>query len=190
MQSFSNSKKLSLALMLCIGATPIIGENAKKTIPTTTTTKIVGHTLLATVLITYLRLVTKKTAPKRVLPKDDSLAEQLWYFFDEILVGQIEKGERPDKLVINETNPNELVYKYSKVEARGIAGTLYSTLKPIIIPALTLMVLLNKSSEDVYCGWANMVKFAQNPFQYFADLDEKCTANANKNSVSAAPSTK
>lgn len=190
MQTFSNSKKLSLALMLCIGATPIIGENAKKPIPTSTFTKIVGTSVLTTVLITYLRLIMKKTAPKRVYPKDDSLSEQLWYAFDELWVGQIEKGERPDKLVINEENPNELIYKYSKIEARGVAGTLYSSLKPVILPALTLMVLFNKSSEDVYCGLINMIKFAQNPFQYFADLDEKCTANANKNSVSATPSTK
>lgn len=175
MQSFSYSKKLSLVLMLCVGATPIIGENAKKPIPTTTLTKVIGHSILATALISYLRLVTKKTAPQRVYPKDDSLSEQLWYAFDELLVGQIEKGERADKLVINDENPNELIYKYSKIEARGVAGFLYSTLKPVIIPALTLMVLLNKSSEDVYCGVINALKFAQNPFQYFAELDEKCT---------------
>lgn len=189
MQTFSNSKKLSLALMLCIGATSITAENARKSIPTTTTTQIVGHTLLATVLITYLRLLTKKTAPKRVYPKDDSLRELLWYFFDELLVGQIEKGERPEKLLIDEES-NELIYKYSKIEARGLAGVLYSTLKPVILPAATLMVLFNKSSEDVYCGIINALKFAQNPFQYFADLDEKCTANANKNSVSASVTNK
>lgn len=178
MQSFSYTKKLSLVLMLCMGATPIIGDNPKQAIPTTTTTKVIGHTVLATVLVTYLRLIMKKTAPKRVYPKDDSLSEQLWYAFDELWVGQMEKGERADKLVINDENPNELIYKYSKIEARGVAGILYSTLKPVIIPALTLMVLLNKSSEDVYCGVINALKFAENPFQYVADLDEKCTAKA------------
>jgi energy-coupling factor transporter transmembrane protein EcfT len=182
MQSFIFSKKLSLALILCLGAAPFANAKEPK-VPTSTFTKVVGHTVLATALITYLRLVTKKTTPKRVYPKDDSLKEQLWYLFDELLVGQAEKGERPDKLVINDENPNELVYKYSKVEARGVAGTLYSTLKPVIIPALTLMVLLNKSSEDVYCGIANMLKFATNPFQYFEELDEKCLANANKKTV-------
>ena len=179
MQLFSYNKKLSLALMLCMGASPIIGDNAKKPIPTTTTTKIVGHTVLATVLVTYLRLIMKKTTPKRVYPKDDSLSEQLWFAFDELWVGQMEKGERADKLVINEENPNELIYKYSKIEARGVAGTVYSALKPIIIPALTLMVILNKSSEDVYCGVINALKFADNPFDYLANLNTKCTDLAN-----------
>lgn len=174
MQSFSYTKKLSLVLMLCMGATPIIGDNAKKPIPTTTTTKIVGHTVLATVLITYLRLIMKKTAPKRVYPKDDSLSEQLWYAFDELWVGQMEKGERADKLVINDENPNELIYKYSKIEARGVAGILYSTLKPVIIPALTLMVLLNKNSGDIVCGYNNAKQFAKNPLAYLELLFDSC----------------
>jgi hypothetical protein len=182
MQTFTFSKKLSLALMLCIGAAPLIGENSKKVIvplvPTSTTTRIIGGTILATTLITFLRLITKKTAPKRVYPKDDSLNEQLWYAFDELLVGQAEKGERPDKLVINEENPNELVYKYSKVEARGVAGILYSTLKPIIIPALTLLVLLNKSSSDIVCGYRNALAFGENPILYFQNLLEECSTKS------------
>lgn len=179
MQSFTFTKKLSLILILCLGVAPLINAKDPK-VPTSTFTKVVGTTVLTTTLITFLRLITKKTAPKRVYPKDDSLNEQLWYAFDELWVGQVEKGERPDKLVINEENPNELVYKYQKIEARGVAGTLYSTLKPVVIPALTLMVLLNKSSEDVYCGVINMIKFATNPFQYCEELDAKCVANATK----------
>lgn len=182
MQSFIFSKKLSLALILCLGAAPIIGENAKKPVvplvPTSIATKIIGGTILTATLITFLRLITKKTAPKRVYPKDDSLSEQLWYAFDELWVGQVEKGERPDKLVINEENPNELVYKYSKVEARGIAGTLYSTLKPVIIPALTLFVLFNKNSSDVVCGYRNAMTFAENPILYFQNLLNECTSKS------------
>lgn len=175
MQSFSYSKKLSLALMLCVGVMPLTGADAKKPkIATSTLTKVVGTTVLATTLITFLRLLTKKTAPKRIYPKDDSLAEELWYYFDELWVGQMEKGERPDKLVINEENPNELVYKYSKVEARGVAGIIYSILKPVIIPALTLMVLLNKNSSDVVCGYKNAKEFATNPFAYLEFLFEDC----------------
>lgn len=188
MQSFSYTKKLSLVLMLCMGATPIIGDNAKKPIeplvPTSRTTRIIGGTILATTLITFLRLITKKTAPKRVYPKDDSLNEQLWYAFDELWVGQMEKGERADKLVINDENPNELVYKYSKIEARGVAGILYSTLKPVIIPALTLLVLFNKNSSDVVCGYKNALEFAENPILYFQHLLDECS---NKSEVVGKP---
>lgn len=190
MQISSSSKKLSLVLTLCIGATPIMADQTeakKQTVPwvkTSTLTRIVGHTVLAATLITFFRLLTKKTAPKRVYPKDDSLKELLWYYFDELLVGQMEKGERPDKLVINEENPNELVYKYSKVEARGAAGILYSTLKPVIIPLLTLMVLLNKSSSDVVCGYKNARAFADNPFTYCKNLIDECS---NKSEVVGQP---
>lgn len=164
--------------MLCIGASPLMSlADKKEPIPTSTLTKVVGYTLLATVLTTYLRLVMKKTAPKRVLPKDDSLSEQLWYYFDELLVGQMEKGERPEKLVIDE-NTGELVYKYSKIEARGLAGILYSTLKPVIIPALTLLVLLKTNTKDVYCGVLNALEFADNPFEYLRSLHEKCKTNS------------
>lgn len=175
MQSFSYSKKMSLFLMLCIGAAPAIGNTDSKQprIKTSTLTKVVGTTLLTTTLVTFLRLITKKTAPKRVLPKDDSFQEQAWYYFDELLVGQMEKGERPDRLVIDEET-GELVYKYSKIEARGFAGILYSTLKPVIIPALTLLVLLNKNSEDVVCGYKNALSFAKNPFAYFELLFSDC----------------
>lgn len=173
MQSFSINKKLSFALMFCIGAAPIIGQEAPKPIPTTTFTKAVGTTVILTALITYLRLVTKKTAPKRVEPKDDSIQELLWYFFDELLVGQIEKGERPDRLVIDE-DTGELIYKYSKIEARGFAGILYSSLKPVIIPALTLLVLLKTNTKDVYCGVLNALEFAENPFEYLRKLHVSC----------------
>lgn len=179
MQKFSYSKKLSLVLMLCVGTTPIIGENARKPkISTSTFTTIVGTTVLTTTLVTFLRLILKKTAPKRVYPKDDSLNEQLWYAFDELWVGQMEKGERPDKLIINEENPNELIYKYSKIEARGVAGILYSTLKPVIIPALTLLVLLNKNSGDVVCGYNNAIEFAKNPFAYLEFLFSDCNKDS------------
>lgn len=176
MQSLSYSKKISFALMLCIGSAPFMSFAEKKApkIPTSTLTTIVGTTVLTTTLITFLRLLTKKTQPKRVYPKDDSLQELLWYYFDELWVGQAEKGERPDKLVINEENPNELVYKYSKIEARGVAGVLYSTLKPVIIPALTLLVLLNKNSSDVVCGYNNAKSFAKNPFAYLEFLFDNC----------------
>ena len=191
MQSFTFSKKLSLTLMLCIGAAPLTAEKPKKVVvplvPTSTATRIIGGTILATTLITFLRLITKKTAPKRVYPKDDSLNEQLWYTFDELWVGQMEKGERPDKLVINEENPNELVYKYSKVEARGVAGILYSTLKPVIIPALTLFVLLNKNSTDVVCGYKNAVQFATNPFTYLQLLFADCESKSNTLEVDIKP---
>lgn len=177
MQTFSHSKKLSLALMLCISAAPIIGEDAKKPfeplVPTSKFTRVVGTSLLTATVITFLRLLTKKTAPKRVLPKDDSLLALLWYYFDELLVGQMEKGERPEKLVIDE-EAGELIYKYSKIEARGLAGVLYSILKPVIIPTATLLVLLKANVKDIYCGVLNFKDFAENPFTFFQLLHEKC----------------
>lgn len=190
MQTFSNKKILSLALMICIGATPVLAENAKLNvvpvgpkIKTSKLTTAIGTATLLTVVISYLRLVTKKTAPKRVEPKDDSLLELLWYYFDELLVGQMEKGERPDKLIIDE-DTGELVYKYSKIEARGAAGILYSSLKPVIIPALTLLVLFNKSSSDVVCGYKNALEFAVNPFAYLENLFSECE---NKSEIVGKP---
>ncbi len=174
MQSFSCSKTLCLILMLSIGASPALAINTKDKIPTTTLTRAVGTSVLVTALVTYLRLVTKKTAPKRVYPKDDSIQEQLWYYFDELLVGQIEKGERADRLVIDEES-GELVYKYSKIEARGVAGILYSTLKPVIIPALTLLVLLKANTKDAYCGVLNALEFAENPFEFMRKLHVSCS---------------
>ncbi len=177
MQSFSYHKKLSVVLLFCLAANtvqPVDKPAVKPLFETSKATRALGTTVLLTVLVSYLRLVTKKTQPKRVQPKDDSLKELIWYLFDEILVGQMEKGERPDKLVVNADNPGELVYKYSKIEARGAAGILYSALKPIIIPALTLMVLLDRNSKDVYCSINGMLEFATNPFEYIADLNAKC----------------
>lgn len=188
MQISSSSKKLSLVLVLCIGVMPLTHANAdykiKEPVPTTRFTRIVGTTLLTTAILSYLRLVTKKTAPKRIDPKDDSLKEQIRYLIDELWIGQMEKGERPDKLVINEENPNELVYKYSKIEARGVCGTLYSTLKPVVIPALTLLILLNANTKDVYCGLLKAYEFMDNPFEYFRKLHNNCVdpqpANTNQ----------
>lgn len=175
MQSFSCSKTLCLILMLSMGVSSAQGINLHEKIPTTKYTRALGASVLITTLVTYLRLVTKKTAPKRVYPKDDSIQEQLWYYFDELLVGQIEKGERADRLVIDEES-GELVYKYSKIEARGVAGILYSTLKPVIIPALTLLVLLKANTKDVYCGVLNAKEFFENPLEWARKLHLSCSA--------------
>lgn len=129
--------------------------------------KVVGTTVLLTVLTCFIRLVTKKTQPRRVYPKDDSFSEIAWYVFDELLTGQMEKGERPSKVTIDDlNNPQELTIQYSKVEARGVAGILYSTMKPVIIPALTFMILFNKDFIDkVSNGITDMRKFIDNPYE-------------------------
>ena len=76
-------------------------------------------------MFALLGLLPKKPQPNRVYPQDDSLA-QFWYAFDELLVGQIEKGDRASKVVFNSDNPNELEIQYSKIEPRGITGIIYS----------------------------------------------------------------
>jgi hypothetical protein len=134
--------------------------------------KVVGTTVLFTALTCFIRLVTKKTQPKRVYPKDDSFSEIGWYVFDELLTGQMEKGERPSKVIIDDlSNPQELTIQYSKVEARGVAGILYSTMKPVIIPALTFMVLINKDFlQKAAVGIHNMTDFINKPTKIFDEF--------------------
>lgn len=128
--------------------------------------KVVGGALLGAILSCYIRLITKKTQPKRVYPETDSFVDYSWFVFDELLVGQMEKGERASKVVISEENPYELKIEYSKIEARGLTGIIYSSMKPIIIPALTLLVLFNKEfKEKVNEGVLNMREFIKDPFK-------------------------
>jgi hypothetical protein len=137
--------------------------------------KVISTTALIATLGCFVRLVTKKTQPKRVYPKDDSFSETGWYIFDELLTGQMEKGERPSKVTIDDPeNPQELTIQYSKIEARGLAGILYSTMKPVIIPALTFMILFNKDfMEKAALGIYDMTKFINDPtkpFETFMEL--------------------
>lgn len=133
-----------------------------------------GATALFTALACFVRLVTKKTQPKRVYPADDSFSELAWYIFDELLTGQMEKGERPSKVVIDDpADIHELTIQYSKVESRGLAGILYSSLKPVIIPTLTFMLLLNNDFlKKVAEGLFQTKEFLQNPEKPFSDFGD------------------
>lgn len=161
MQLMKYRKHSALVLTFAIAAltiTPatrpdIVVKNCNP--PCALTTRLAAGTVLFTALVTFIRLVTKRTQPKRVYPKDDSFSEAAWYIFDELLTGQMEKGERPSKVTFDQENPSELTIQYSKIEARGLAGILYSAMKPVIIPALTFMVLFNKDflhkvAEGIY----------------------------------------
>ena len=164
MQLMKYRKHCSLSLTLAL-ATMIITPSVRAI--DCDVKKALGATALVTALACFVRLVTKKTQPKRVYPTDDSFSEIGWYVFDELLVGQMEKGERPSKVILNDLeNPLELTIQYSKIESRGLAGILYSSLKPVIIPALTFMILFNedilgKSAKGIH----SMIKFIKNPTQ-------------------------
>ena len=180
MQLMKYRKQITLSLTLAFAAMTITpsasaffpcGEKEIK--------KIVGTTVLVAALTTFVRLVTKKTQPKRVYPKDDSLSEIGWYIFDELLTGQMEKGERPSKVTIDDPeNPFELTIQYSKIESRGVAGILYSSLKPVIIPAITFMFLFNKNFKDeVINGIKATRDFINNPTKPFNDITDALLQN-------------
>ena len=142
MQLMKYRKHLSLSLTFAFAAMTIT-PSADALLCEKKLKQIAGATVLFTALTCFIRLVTKKTQPKRVYPKDDSFSEIGWYIFDELLTGQMEKGERPSKVTIDPENPQELKIEYSKVESRGLTGIIYSSMKPVIIPTLTLMLLFN-----------------------------------------------
>ena len=127
------------------------------------TKKVAAFTALTTAIVSFVHLVTKKTQPVRVEPLSDSTTDLAWYIFDELLVGQMEKGERPSKVAYNE-NTDEFDIKYSKVEPRGVTGIIYSKMKPVIIPALTFMVLFNTDfKEKMIDGIIDAHKFIAKP---------------------------
>lgn len=174
MQQMTYQKQISLSLIFAIATSSIIANSETVAKPLDIKCKrnsLIGTTLFTTALVCFIRLVTKKTQPQRVYPQDNSLAEQLWYFFDEILVGQIEKGDRASKVVFNSDNPNELEIKYSKIEPRGIAGIIYSKMKPVIIPALTFAVLFNDNFKKKIVDGINSTKdFIGDPAAPFREI--------------------
>ncbi len=172
MQLMNYRKQISLSLLFALTAGTVT-PSAYAFFPCDKkeAKKILGATGLLVALTCFVRLVTKKTAVKRVYPKDDSYSELAWYIFDELMTGQMEKGERASKVTIDPENPQELTIGYSKVEARGVTGIIYSNLKLVIIPALTLMVLFNKSFKDeVVKGIKETHDFIQNPDKPFEEI--------------------
>lgn len=169
MQLVSIRKQLGLGLIIALSTSSIAPSMAYALSPKTN--KVIGWTIFATVMISFLRLVTKKTQPKRVMPESDSIADTAWFAFDELLVGQIEKGDRASKVIINPEHPEELTIEYSKIEARGLTGITYSKMKPVIIPALTLMLLFKKDIKDQLNDTSLETKaFIADPYGYVADL--------------------
>jgi hypothetical protein len=130
---------------------------------TDTLKKTFGAFIFFTALTCYIHLVTKKTQPKRVYPKDDSFSEVAWYTFDELLVGQMKKDERPSKVTIDPENPQELTIGYSKIEARGLTGIVYSAMKPVIVPSLTFAILASANLKELLKGIKGMIEFLDNP---------------------------
>lgn len=164
MQRMKYYKHINLSLVFGLAMLTITPASFSLPCDQKTIKQVIGGATLFTTLACFIRLVTKKTQPKRVYPKDDSFSEIGWYIFDELLTGQMEKGERAHKVTIDPENPNEFVVQYSKVESRGVAGILYSTLKPVIIPTLTFMLLFNKDIiEKIKWGIIDTRKFLDNP---------------------------
>lgn len=173
MQLMKYHKKIALSLTLACASMSITPSADALICNTKTLQKAAGATVLFTALTCFVRLVTKKTQPKRVYPKDDSFSEIGWYMFDELLTGQMEKGERPSKVTIDPENPQELTIGYSKIEARGLTGIIYSTMKPVIIPALTFMLLFNKSFKDeVIKGISATKAFLDDPAQPLNEITQ------------------
>ncbi len=166
MQLMKYHKQTTLSLTFAFAAMAMTPSAHAFPCDTKTLKQITGATVLITALSCFVRLVTKKTQPKRVYPKDDSFSEIAWYIFDELLTGQMEKGERASKVTIDPENPQELIIGYSKIEARGLTGNIYSSMKPVIIPALTMMLLFHKDFlEKVRDSIFDTRRFFEEPSQ-------------------------
>lgn len=169
MQLVSNRKHLGLSGTLILSVSLITSSLHGLDC---TTKNVIGFTAFTTALVSFVHLVTKKTQPVRVEPLSDSALDVAWYVFDELLTGQMEKGERPSKVVFNEDN-GEFKIEYSKIEPRGVTGVIYSKMKPVIIPALTLMVLFNKDLKDkLIDNIIDLRNFVKDPTKPFSDIYE------------------
>ncbi len=171
MQLMKFRKSLSLILTLALSSNVITSTAHADLIASwCDTKKIAAFSVLSTAIISFAHLVTKETQPVRVEPKSDSNLDMAWYLFDELLVGQMEKGERPSKVVYNEET-EEFDIKYSKIKARGLTGIIYSKMKPVIIPTLTFMVLFNKDfKEKIVDGIIDARNFVMNPTAPFIEV--------------------
>lgn len=163
MQLVSYKKHFGLSMLLILSAITFVP--AAQALPTALNKTIV-YSAFFTALACFLRLTTKETQPKRVYPESDSFTDIAWFTFDELLVGQMEKGDRPSKVMISQENQGELTIEYSKIPARGLSGITYSMMKPVILPAIALATIFNndiikKSGES----WANVSKFAASPVE-------------------------
>ena len=173
----SFQRTMSLSLLFALGATSVTPA-IQSVECSKTTKKIIGSTLFFTALVSFVRLVTKETKKERVYPQDDSIKELAWYFFDELLTGQMKKDKKAKKLVVDPENPEELIIQYEGVEARGLMGTLYSAMKPVIIPALTLMLIFNKEfKEKVRDGVLDARIFMEDPTIAFDCIWQAITTN-------------
>lgn len=171
MQLMKFRKSFGLSLTIALSSSLAINTMEANIIPSwCDAKKVAAFAGLTTAIISFARLVTKETQPVRVEPESDSNVDMAWYMFDELLVGQMEKGERPSKVVYNEET-EEFDIKYSKIKARGLTGIIYSKMKPVIIPTLTFMVLFNKDfKEKVIDGIIDARNFVSNPSAPFIEV--------------------
>ncbi len=171
MQLMKFRKSFGLSLTLALSCNLITSTAHANIIPSwCDTKKVAAFSVLSTAIVSFVHLVTKETQPVRVEPKSDSNLDMAWYLFDELLVGQMEKGERPSKVVYNE-DTEEFDIKYSKIKARGLTGIIYSKMKPVIIPTLTFMVLFNKDfKEKVIDGIIHARNYVTNPTAPFIEV--------------------
>lgn len=160
MQLMITRRKIGLHFLLAVCATFVIPS--VEALPSLT--KVTIYTACITAMACLWRLKTKKTQPTRVYPETDSVIDAAWFAIDELMVGQEEKGDRASKVTMNPDNPLELTIGYSKIEARGVTGILYSKMRPAIIPTLALFTLFNADLlKKVVESFYMMQHFANDP---------------------------
>lgn len=171
MQLMKFRKSFGLAFAFVITSNLIVSSAHANAIPSwCDAKKIAAASVLTTAILSFFHLVTKETQPVRVEPASDSTTDLAWFVFDELLVGQMEKGERVSKVVYNEET-EEFDIKYSKIKPRGLTGIIYSKMKPVIIPTLTLMFLFNKDfKEKVIDGIIDAKNFVIDPTAPFKEV--------------------
>lgn len=155
MQLFGHSKlflgAITFGLLLSISTPPAqaFPTITLPALPEVTVNKALGAAAVVVVLAALWRYYSKKTEPKRVYPNSDSFNETAWYIWDEIIVGQEEKGERPGRVEIDPENPTQLLIKYEKIEPRGIVGNLDWWSRKVVVPTFAFVVIFQAFRDNI-----------------------------------------
>jgi|GEM_PF-6574381 hypothetical protein len=166
--------KIIIASLILAMAAPLAGMAQLTTQPkkaTATEFQAINFTpvgyivagLLGSALYLYTQLNYKKTEPKRVYPKDDSWFEFIKFIHDELLVGQKYLPERAAAAHQDPENPERMVYEYSKVEARGLAGQTQYYMEKVVWPTVVLMVAINAFKQALGANTDAFITFVNDP---------------------------
>lgn len=164
---YNNSLTLTitLGLLMSISAPCVhaLGGFALPDMPELTPTKIASAAAVTLILKAVWDYNSKKTEPKRVLPRDNSFEENAKFIWNELIVGQAEKPERASRVEYDPLNPTELCIKYEKIDARGLVGVTHSYVKNIILPTMMFVIVYNTFKKDIIKSVQELTKIVADP---------------------------